>query len=135
MKETPELINYSSIHHFEGKIITVNEKETLQMFPVQRIYWIHYNCPEPTNSMHAHKTLQQVVIAMHGVVTIELESPDGRNFRFILNNPSVGLYIPPMYWKKIAYSEPCTLLCLASEEYREEDYIRDYTLFKQTVMQ
>jgi hypothetical protein len=131
----PHIISFPTIAPFLGKNIVVNEKETLHIFPVSRIYWINYHLEELMMGAHAHKTVEQIVVAIAGKINISLEDTAGNISEFCLLQPNEGLYIPPMYWKKIAYSEPCTLLCLASEEYREEDYIRDYTLFKQTVMQ
>ncbi len=130
-KHLPKIISYSAFNHLEGKVITVNEKEQLAEFPIQRIYWINYFSPEKTYSEHAHKSLQQIIVAVHGEVKVSLEGPDGFSQDFILNDPSEGLYIPPMFWKKIEYIRPCILLCLASESYNENDYIRSYEVFKQ----
>ena len=49
---------------------------------------------------------------------------------YILNNPVVGLFIPKMHWRTISFSRNAVLLCLASAEYDEADYIRDFEEFK-----
>ncbi|MFN8284427.1 MAG: FdtA/QdtA family cupin domain-containing protein [Chitinophagales bacterium] len=129
-KDLPQLITYNSIQPFEGKSITVNEKEALNIFPVKRIYWIKYFADEITYSEHAHKSLRQIIIAIEGKVDIQLKSIDEATYHFTLDDSSKGLYIPPMFWKKIEYIKPCNLMCLASKEFDEYDYIRNYEDFK-----
>lgn len=73
-KDLPQLITYNSIQPFEGKSITVNEKEALNIFPVKRIYWIKYFADEITYSEHAHKSLRQIIIAIEGKVDIQLKA-------------------------------------------------------------
>jgi len=129
--DLPKIISYDKINPFDGKTITIIEKENLSVFDIKRFYWINYHTPETTFSEHAHKSLQQIIIAIEGKVNIYLENVDGTSYSFTLDDPSKGLYIPAMFWKKIEYINPCVLLCLASENYDENDYIRNYEAFKQ----
>ena len=49
----------------------------------------------------------------------------------VLNNPSVGIYMPPMIWgTQFDYSADAALLVLASHHYDPDDYIRDYDVFR-----
>jgi hypothetical protein len=59
-----------------------------------------------------------------------LEDKKGNHFEFVLNSPDQGLFIPCGYWRTIKFSANAVLMCLASDYYREEDYIRDYKQFK-----
>ncbi|HOY41910.1 MAG TPA: FdtA/QdtA family cupin domain-containing protein [Chitinophagales bacterium] len=129
-KNLPKIISYDSLNQFEGKTITIIEGKNLTFFNIKRFYWINYSAHEITNSEHAHKSLHQIIIAIDGKVTISLESTDGEIFEYNIQRPNEGLYIPPMFWKKIKYKKPCVLLCLASEPYDENDYIRNYEEFK-----
>jgi hypothetical protein len=129
-EDLPKIITYNSASPFDGKFVGINEKENLSIFPVNRIYWINYSAAYATQSQHAHKSLKQIIIAVDGVIGISLQNLSGKSFEFVLNNPGEGLYIPPLYWKKLDYSSPCILLCLASETYNENDYIRSYDEFK-----
>lgn len=128
----PCIIKYNKITQFSGKEITVNEldKSTLG-FEIKRMYWINYTSPEITLSEHAHKTLNQIIICVEGEVKIKLEDKSGKLYDFLLDKPEDGLFIPANFWKKIEYRKPCILLCLASENYAENDYIRNYEEFKQ----
>lgn len=128
--DLPKIISYSTINQFQGKSITINEGENLPAFDIKRFYWINYSSDKITYSEHAHKSLHQVIIAVEGKVTISLESQNNELFEFLINHPNEGLYIPPMFWKKIEYINSCVLLCLASEPYDENDYIRNYQEFK-----
>jgi hypothetical protein len=49
---------------------------------------------------------------------------------FTLDDPSVGLYLPPMTWGiQYKYSHDAVLLVFASEFYDSTEYIRDYGEF------
>ena len=48
----------------------------------------------------------------------------------LLDEPNVGVYIPPMVWAiQYRYSPDALLLVLASDPYDSADYIRDYDQF------
>ena len=47
-----------------------------------------------------------------------------------LKNDSRGLYIGPMIWREMYdFSSDAVLMVLASDVYKEEDYIRNYDEF------
>jgi dTDP-4-dehydrorhamnose 3,5-epimerase-like enzyme len=78
---------------------------------------------------HAHKKLEQFVIAASGSFTVVID--DGRKRRkFFLNRPHYGLYIPRMVWRELEdFSSGSICVVLASEEYDESDYYRSYKAF------
>ena len=50
--------------------------------------------------------------------------------KVFLEKPYEGLYVPNNMWREMYdFSEDAVLMCLASEVYNEEDYIRDYDEF------
>ena len=98
-------------------------------FDIKRIYYL-YDVPSgESRGAHAHKELQQLIIAANGSFTITLD--DGQNKKaFTLNRPYQGLYVVPGIWRDLDdFSSGAVLLCLASEHYQAEDYIRDYDEF------
>lgn len=98
-------------------------------FDVKRIYYL-YDVPSgESRGAHAHKELRQLIIAANGSFTITLD--DGTNKKsFTLNRPYQGLLIVPGIWRDLDdFSSGAVLLCLASEHYMAEDYIRDYEEF------
>lgn len=126
----PKIIELSKLGNDEIGFISVIEKSKSIPFDVKRVYWT-YNVPANTKrGMHAHKLLQQIIIAITGKLKFVLEDKKGNTSEFILDTPSKALYIPSGFWRDIYFSETSTLLSLASLEYTEDDYIRDYDFFK-----
>lgn len=79
---------------------------------------------------HAYHHTEQVLIVLHGAVKIKLEGTMRRKFDFELYSPDQGLFIPPHYWRHVQFFDEAVVLLLSSQEYSEEDYIRDYSFFK-----
>ncbi|MCU0636764.1 MAG: FdtA/QdtA family cupin domain-containing protein [Gemmatimonadaceae bacterium] len=78
---------------------------------------------------HAHRELEQFLICAHGSCRVVLEDGAHRE-QILLDSPGVGVYIAPMTWTTILHDSPdTTVLVLASDTYREADYIRDYPEF------
>lgn len=99
-------------------------------FDIKRVYYL-YDVPSgQSRGAHAHKALQQLIIAANGSFTMTLD--DGKNKKSItLNRPYQGLLIVPGIWRVLDdFSSGAVLLCLASEHYDEADYIRNYKEFK-----
>ena len=97
-------------------------------FDIKRIYYL-YLVPEVARGAHAHKQLQQLLIATSGSVDVIMD--DGTNKQtFHLDKPWKGLLIPPGLWRDLEnFSGGAVLMCLASEKYDASDYIRDYQEF------
>jgi dTDP-4-dehydrorhamnose 3,5-epimerase-like enzyme len=109
--------------------ISVVEKE-LAPFDIKRVYWTYYSPHEVIRGNHAHKKLKQLIFAVSGRINFHLEDLNQNSFDFQLEKPEQGLYIPPLHWRTIQFSHNAVLLCLASEVYDEQDYIRSYQEFK-----
>lgn len=78
---------------------------------------------------HAHKECWQLLIPLVGSLRVMLDNGKKRQ-DFLLSTSSSGLLIPPMVWGvQYEYSSDAVLLVLASHEYDEADYIRDYEEF------
>ena len=78
---------------------------------------------------HAHRELQQLLVAMSGSFDVVLD--DGRERkRYHLNRSYFGLYIAPMVWRNLDnFSSGSVCLVLASAPYDESDYYREYDAF------
>lgn len=129
MKE-PHLIALKAIGSSGIGYLTVAEYPSNVPFPVKRTYWTYFTPNNVERGNHGHKELEQVIIAVNGVIEFELESINGKKYSFKLDNPDTGLYIPKKYWRVIHFSHSAVLLCLASLEYDKDDYIRNYADFK-----
>ena len=109
--------------------IGVVEGAELLPFEVRRFYFIHNVPPGATRGSHAHRELHQLVVAVSGSVEVELDD-GGERQSFSLDGPRVGLHIPPGYWRTLRDFAPNSVVAvLASHEYDESDYIRDYDTF------
>ena len=66
---------------------------------------------------------------MHG--RCHVVADDGTNRQeFVLDSPTIGVYLPPMVWGiQYKYSPDAVLLVLASDKYNPESYVRDYSEF------
>ncbi len=97
-------------------------------FDIKRIYYL-YMVPEVARGAHAHKALQQLLIATSGSVEVIMD--DGNEKKsFMLDKPWKGLLIPAGLWRDLEnFSGGSVLMCLASEKYDENDYIRNYEDF------
>lgn len=123
-----KIIDLRKIHDVRGNLTPI-EGGTDVPFDIKRIYYL-YDVPSgESRGAHAHKELQQLIIAANGSFTITLD--DGTNKKsFTLNRPYQGLLIVPGIWRDLDdFSSGAVLLCLASEHYLKEDYIRDYNEF------
>lgn len=130
IQQTSKLISFQNIGEEPIGFISIADHQKSVPFEIKRVYWT-YNTPSNiTRGNHAHKSLSQVLIAINGILKVELESTKGKISTFCLSDPNTGLLVPPIHWRKITFSQSAVLLCLASEVYDEKDYIRDYSEFK-----
>jgi len=98
-------------------------------FELKRVFYL-YDVPGGSDRAgHALKSCEQFLIAMSGSFDVTLY--DGKdNQRFHLNRSYYGLYIPPLVWREIDnFSSGSVCLALASENYDEHGYYRDYRSF------
>ncbi|MFZ1371900.1 MAG: FdtA/QdtA family cupin domain-containing protein [Ferruginibacter sp.] len=128
MPGTPYLIHFNSIGKSDIGYISVAEKETLPFVP-KRIYWTYFTPEDVQRGFHSNYNLEQVLVAVAGRIIVNTEMKNGEKQEFILDSPKTGLFIPKMCWRKLQYSHNAVQMCIASEEYDENDYIRDYNVF------
>jgi dTDP-4-dehydrorhamnose 3,5-epimerase-like enzyme len=117
-------------HHSDrkGNLTVVQNGATLP-FDVKRVYYLYDVPGGESRGAHAHKELQQLIVAANGSFTVTLD--DGKNKKsFNLNRSYYGLLIVPGIWRDLDdFSSGAVCMVLASEVYQPEDYIRDYDDF------
>lgn len=98
-------------------------------FDIARVYYLYDVPGGESRGGHAHKQLEQLVIAASGSFDIVLN--DGtREETFSLNRSYVGLYVPRMIWRELGnFSSGSVCLVLASRLYEEDDYYREFDAF------
>ena len=123
-----KLINMHIFGDERGKLISIEGGKNIP-FEIKRVYWIFDTAPDQDRGKHAHKNMEQIVVAMDGACQFILD--DGKTREKIwLNRPDVGLYIGKNMWREMKnFSYGCKLMVLASDYYDEKEYIRDYNEF------
>lgn len=117
-------------HHSDRKgNISVVQNNIDIPFTIKRVYYLYDVPGGESRGGHAHRELEQLIIAVSGSFTVILD--DGRTKRsYTLNRPYQGLYIKPGIWRELDdFSSGAICLVLASDIYLENDYIRDYNEF------
>lgn len=105
--------------------LTVAEGNSLP-FAIQRAYWVYDVPGGESRGGHAHKKLWQLLVAVSGSFTVTLDN-GLRKETFLLNHPWQALIIKNNTWRTLDdFSSGAVCLCLASDKYDEDDYIRDY---------
>jgi len=124
----PKLIDITDVPSESGNLWYAEVGRHLP-FVVQRIYYI-VGVPEGgERAAHAHKLLDQIMIAVSGSFVVDLT--DGTNkWSFTLDHPGKGLFLPAGIWRRLHnFSAKAICLVLASEPYKADDYVRDYDEF------
>jgi dTDP-4-dehydrorhamnose 3,5-epimerase-like enzyme len=122
------IIELNKVHNRSGNITVIEGNNDIP-FGVERIYYLYDVPGGAERGGHAHKDLQQLIVAASGCFDVVLD--DGKNRKVVeLNRPYYGLYIVPGIWREIInFSSGAICLVLASHKYDKEDYIRDYNQF------
>lgn len=111
-----------------GTLVAIEECKDIP-FKVKRVYYMYDTGKDVVRGRHAHKSLQQVLICVHGSCKIKLD--DGKETEAIsLNRPDEGIYLANNIWREVfEFSSDAVLMVLASDYYLESDYIRNYDEF------
>jgi oxalate decarboxylase/phosphoglucose isomerase-like protein (cupin superfamily) len=124
-----KIMQLPKVHATSGNITSINNGLDVP-FDVKRVFYI-YDIPSGEDrGAHAHKECHQILVAISGA--FEVEVFDGKKKgRFFLNQPNLGLHIPPGLWaSEVNFSGGGICLVLTSHEYDPEDYIRNIRDFK-----
>ena len=102
-------------------------------FTPKRIFFVYGVASTQVRGEHAHFECHQFLIAVAGSVMVSVDDGKDRS-SIILNSPKIGLYLPPLTWgSQYQFSHDAVLAVLASHEYNEADYIRDYESFRKII--
>ncbi len=111
-----------------GQLVALEEHKDIP-FEIKRVYYMYQTGEGVRRGYHAHKSLEQILICIHGTCKVLLD--DGREKKVVpLEKPYEGLYVSNAMWREMFdFSPDAVLMVLASEFYDESDYIRNYDEF------
>lgn len=128
----PQVLEFPIVNDERGKLSVVEGLKHIP-FDIKRIYYLYDLPGGALRGSHAHKELEQIIISISGSFDVTLDDGESQN-TFSLNRAYLGLYVPKMHWRTLSnFSSGSVCLVLASEEYLEDDYIRDYDAFLKKV--
>jgi dTDP-4-dehydrorhamnose 3,5-epimerase-like enzyme len=125
-----QIIKYAFQQHGDerGMLVALEQYGDIP-FEIKRVYYMYQTKKDVRRGFHAHKSLQQILVCIHGSCKVLLDNGTEKK-TVSLERPYEGLYVANNMWREMYnFSEDAVLLVLASEMYQEEDYIRDYEEF------
>ena len=125
-----QIVKYQFQQHGDdrGQLVALEEYNDIP-FEIKRVYYMYGTEEGVRRGFHAHKSLEQILICIHGSCKVLLDN--GREKKKVyLEKPYEGLYVSNDMWHEMYdFSPDAVLLVLASDYYKEEDYIRNYDEF------
>ena len=124
-----QLIDVPKIRDTRGNLTVVEQMRQIP-FDIARVYWTYDIPGGGRRGGHAHRTCQEVVVAVSGSFDVQLYN--GREWEtYHLNHPYQGLYIGTGIWRTLEdFSSGAVCLVLASELFDEDEYIYDMDEFE-----
>lgn len=130
-----QLINVRSFSADSEGILSVFEKGLDISFNIKRVYYITGADVEVHRGFHAHKKLKQVLFCPYGRIVVIVDNGEEKK-EYLLDSPQKALVIEPVIWREMIWKKKESVLVVAvSDNYKEDDYIRDYNVFIKYVKQ
>ena len=128
MIEKCRLIEFPQKGDTRGHLVIVEGNKDIP-FRIERVFYIYGSDREVIRGRHANYRSEFVLINVAGTSKVKVD--DGEKQRvFHLDRPHTGIYLPKLIWKDMYdFSADSVLLCLASEHYDADEYIRDYDAY------
>ncbi len=130
--ESCKIIELPKIQDPRGNLTFVEGGKHIP-FDIKRVFYLYDVPGGETRAGHALKTCYQLVSAVMGSFDVVLD--DGKSRKtFQLNRAYQAILIPPAVWRELEnFSSGAVCLVLASEQYNEGAYYRDYDEFVEAV--
>lgn len=122
------LVDLPRVTDSRGNLTFIQGRQHIP-FEIARVYYLYDVPGGAERGGHAHKDLQQLIVAMSGSFDVVLDDGDDKR-RFHMNRSYFGLYVCNMIWRTLDnFSSGSVCLVLASNYYEDDDYYRDYATF------
>ena len=130
MNDIVRILEFPKIVDTRGNL-TFLENNTQAPFEIKRVFWTYDVPGGEQRGGHAYIQQEEVIIALSGSFDVVLTADDGSVQKYSLNRSYFGIYIPPLTWRHIDnFSTNALALHISSSEFKEDDYIRDFSEFK-----
>lgn len=124
-----KMLEFRCVGDERGSLVICEGEADIPFIP-KRIFYIFDSDESVVRGNHANRDTAFVLINVAGRSKVKVKDGLGNEMVYSLNRPHTGIYIPQMVWKEMYdFSPDSVLLCLASEHYDSEEYIRDYNEF------
>lgn len=128
MIEACKLIEFPQHGDERGHLVSVEGSQDIP-FDIKRAFYIYGSDKDVVRGRHANYNSEFVLINVAGTSKVRVTDGKEENV-FNLDRPHIGIYLPKLVWKDMYdFSEDSVLLCLASEHYDANEYIRDYDAY------
>lgn len=126
----PTLLTLPKFFDLRGNLSFI-EEDTHLPFKIRRVYWIYDVPGGEQRGGHAFRETEELIVALSGSFDVRLH--DGKkDYKFSLNRSYYGILVPKMMWRLLEnFSTNSLALIIASTNYSEEDYIRDFIEFRE----
>lgn len=129
MKKNVQLLEFEQHGDERGHLVAVEGQQDIP-FDIKRIFYIYGSERDVIRGQHANKRSEFVLVNVAGTSKVRVDDGKGNQIVISLNRPHTGIYLPNLVWKEMYdFSEDSVLLCLASECYDGNEYIRNYDEF------
>lgn len=123
-----KLINLPKIIDVRGNLSVIEENSHIP-FEIKRVYWIYDVPGGELRGSHAFKETEEFIVALSGSFDVILHNGK-EEMKFSLNRSYYGLYVPKLTWRKLEnFSTNSLAFVIASKEFEEKEYIRDFKQF------
>lgn len=100
-------------------------------FKIQRVFWTYDVPGGEIRGGHAYHNQEEIIIALSGSFEIVITNIDGSKEKFQMNRSYFGLYLPALTWRHMEnFSTNSVGLHLSSSAFQEQEYIRDFEIFR-----
>ncbi len=122
-----QIIQLPRIEDRRGNLSVI--ENNILPYEFKRVYYLYDVPGGAERGGHSHIEQQEFLIALSGSFEVLLK--DGKDTKTVtLNLPDKGLLIPEGIWRELKnFSSGAVCLVIASDVYKEEDYIRKYKEF------
>jgi len=125
MIEQCRLLEFPQNGDERGHLVVVEGNQDIP-FEIKRVFYIYGSDKDVIRGRHANYRSEFVLINVAGTSKVKVDDGEKQKI-FYLDRPHIGIYLPKLVWKDMYdFSGDSVLLCLASEHYDADEYIRNY---------